>query len=77
MSRSMWRSMSPAMSLARENVAGASAPEHAPSSDGPLSTGDGRAAQVRASEIVAEIAADAAAHPEVYLRATVVPEGGE
>lgn len=78
MSRSMVRSMSLATSPARESLASASAPEQTPSSNGPLSTtGDGRAAQARASEIVAEIAADAAAHPAVYLRATVVPEGGE
>jgi hypothetical protein len=36
-----------------------------------------RDAQTRASELVAAIAADAAASPEVYLRSTVVPEGGE
>lgn len=36
-----------------------------------------RDAQARASELVAGIAADAAANPELYLRSTVVPEGGE
>lgn len=36
-----------------------------------------RDAHARASAIVAGIAADAAANPELYLRTTVVPEGGE
>ena len=36
-----------------------------------------RDAQARASALVAGIAADAAMSPEVYLRSTVVPEGGE
>lgn len=36
-----------------------------------------RDAQARARELVAGIAADAAADPELYLRSTVVPEGGE
>jgi hypothetical protein len=71
--------MSRSMSLAREHLATVSAPEHAQSSNGPLSEpGEPRrAAHARAAEVVSEIAADAAAHPEVYLRATVVPEGGE
>ncbi len=74
--------MSRLMSQAVENLATAAGPERARPSDGPSieteETGETRrAAHARASEIVAEIAADAAAHPEVYLRATVVPEGGE
>lgn len=36
-----------------------------------------RDVHARASELVAAIAADAAADPEQYLRTTVVPEGGE
>jgi hypothetical protein len=36
-----------------------------------------RDAQARASQLVAGIAVDAAADPELYLRSTVVPEGGE
>ena len=45
--------------------------------------GDGQPAEAlrdvhaRASEIIAGIAADAAIDPELYLRTTVVPEGGE
>lgn len=64
--------MSRLMSQAVENLTTVSTPEHARPNDDP-----GRPAHARASEIVAEIAADAAAHPEVYLRDTVVPEGGE
>jgi hypothetical protein len=36
-----------------------------------------RDVQARASQLIAGIAADAAANPELYLHATVVPEGGE
>jgi hypothetical protein len=36
-----------------------------------------RDVHARASEVVAGIAADAAVDPELYLRTTVVPEGGE
>lgn len=36
-----------------------------------------RDVHARASELVAGIAADAAVDPELYLRTTVVPEGGE
>jgi hypothetical protein len=48
-----------------------------------IGSGDGQPAEAlrdvhaRASEIVAGIAADAAVDPELYLRTTVVPEGGE
>lgn len=33
--------------------------------------------QDQAADVVAAIAADASTAPEAYLRATVVPEGGE
>jgi hypothetical protein len=71
--------MSRLMSQVVENLATVAAPERAQPSDGTsIEAGEThRAAHARASEIVAEIAVDAAAHPDVYLRDTAVPEGGE
>lgn len=73
----------PARALARSlEYSGSAGEERAVHVQG-LAPGDGQTAEAlrdvhaRASAIVAGIAADAAANPELYLRTTVVPEGGE
>lgn len=72
--RALVHAPSERLAVARSEHAAERATEREPVDGQPAAPRD---AQARASALVAGIAADAAMSPEVYLRSTVVPEGGE
>ena len=80
MSPALARALERAPERSHEHVGVAAGSERAAVDIGP---GDAQPAEAlrdvhaRASALVAGIAADAAVDPELYLRTTVVPEGGE